>query len=202
VPTWKLARRAAGPCARHPRHARLHRHLRLPAGVSVPREPVPCRQFHAGRHVHNPGLLVRRGRGAGRCGFLYYFNPFTCSPADRAAAHRRWHHPLARRSGSGALITLLCWAPALDLLGRFRRQVALIPLDGRDLRPQILRPDPELREKLSLAARDKRLPQAGGIISGNSRRRYVTALDDVSFELVGDRLGLVGSNGGRQDHAL
>ncbi len=54
----------------------------------------------------------------------------------------------------------------------------------------------ELREKLSLAARDKRLPQAGGIISGNSRRRYVTALDDVSFELVaGDRLGLVGSNG-------
>jgi ABC-type polysaccharide/polyol phosphate transport system ATPase subunit len=54
----------------------------------------------------------------------------------------------------------------------------------------------ELREKLSLAARDKRLPQAGGIISGNRRRRYVTALDDVSFELVaGDRLGLVGSNG-------
>lgn len=54
----------------------------------------------------------------------------------------------------------------------------------------------ELREKLSLAARDKRLPQAGGIISGNNRRRYVTALDDVSFELVaGDRLGLVGSNG-------
>lgn len=54
----------------------------------------------------------------------------------------------------------------------------------------------EIREKLSLAARDKRLPQTGGTISGNRRRRYVTALDDVSFDLVaGDRLGLVGGNG-------
>jgi ABC-type polysaccharide/polyol phosphate transport system ATPase subunit len=54
----------------------------------------------------------------------------------------------------------------------------------------------EVREKLTLAARDRRLPQTGGTITGNRRRRYVTALDDVSFNLIaGDRLGLVGSNG-------
>lgn len=54
----------------------------------------------------------------------------------------------------------------------------------------------KVRQKLALARPDKRLPQVGGIISGTGSRRYVTALDGVSFDLQqGDRLGLVGANG-------
>ncbi|MEO6396593.1 MAG: ABC transporter ATP-binding protein [Devosia sp.] len=54
----------------------------------------------------------------------------------------------------------------------------------------------QVREKLTLRPRDKRLPQTGGTISGTGSRRFVTALDGVSFELeAGDRLGLVGPNG-------
>jgi ABC-type polysaccharide/polyol phosphate transport system ATPase subunit len=53
-----------------------------------------------------------------------------------------------------------------------------------------------VRQKLTLRPRDRRLPQAGGTISGSGRTRFVTALDGVSFELgAGDRLGLVGGNG-------
>lgn len=53
-----------------------------------------------------------------------------------------------------------------------------------------------VRQRLSLAPRDRRLPSAGGTISGSGRHRFVRALDRVSFELkAGDRLGLVGSNG-------
>ena len=52
-----------------------------------------------------------------------------------------------------------------------------------------------LREKLSLAPRDRRMP-TGGRIEGRGRTRFVTALDGVSFSLEpGDRLGLVGVNG-------
>ncbi|SEB82998.1 lipopolysaccharide transport system ATP-binding protein [Nitratireductor aquibiodomus] len=52
-----------------------------------------------------------------------------------------------------------------------------------------------LRQKLTLAPRDKRVP-TGGRIGKNGRSRHVTALDSVSFELgSGDRLGLIGSNG-------
>ncbi|WP_159588036.1 ABC transporter ATP-binding protein [Chelativorans xinjiangense] len=52
-----------------------------------------------------------------------------------------------------------------------------------------------LRKKLTLAARDRRLP-TGGRLEGKGRTQYVTALDGVNFELTaGDRLGLVGANG-------
>ncbi|MBB2971425.1 ABC transporter ATP-binding protein [Mesorhizobium sp. RMAD-H1] len=52
-----------------------------------------------------------------------------------------------------------------------------------------------LRQKLTLAPQDKRLP-TGGRIDGGPRAGFVTALDDVNFSLeAGDRLGLVGSNG-------
>lgn len=54
----------------------------------------------------------------------------------------------------------------------------------------------QVRERLSLKLRDRRLPQAGGVISGTGSRHYVTALEGVSFDLAaGDRLGLVGANG-------
>ena len=53
-----------------------------------------------------------------------------------------------------------------------------------------------VREKLSLAPRDKRLAATGGTIRGEGRKRFVQALDGVSFALkAGDRLGLVGGNG-------
>jgi ABC-type polysaccharide/polyol phosphate transport system ATPase subunit len=53
-----------------------------------------------------------------------------------------------------------------------------------------------LRQKLTLAPRDRRMAAAGGRITGKGRSQLVTALDDINFELeAGDRLGLVGSNG-------
>ncbi|MCV3210526.1 ABC transporter ATP-binding protein [Mesorhizobium sp. YC-39] len=52
-----------------------------------------------------------------------------------------------------------------------------------------------VRQKLTLAARDRRMV-TGGRIEGEGRSRHVTALEDVSFHLsAGDRLGLVGPNG-------
>lgn len=52
-----------------------------------------------------------------------------------------------------------------------------------------------VRQKLSLAMLDRRVP-TGGTISRAGRNAYVTALDGVSFALeAGDRLGLVGANG-------
>lgn len=53
-----------------------------------------------------------------------------------------------------------------------------------------------VRQKLSLAPRDRRIAGAGGVIAGSGRHRFVQALDGVSFELrAGDRLGLLGGNG-------
>jgi ABC-type polysaccharide/polyol phosphate transport system ATPase subunit len=54
----------------------------------------------------------------------------------------------------------------------------------------------QVREKLTLRPPDGRIQRTGGIISGSGARRFVTALNGVSFELQsGDRLGLVGANG-------
>lgn len=54
----------------------------------------------------------------------------------------------------------------------------------------------KVRQKLTLKPRDRRLPGAGGTISGTGRNRVVQALDGVTFALrAGDRLGLVGPNG-------
>ena len=53
-----------------------------------------------------------------------------------------------------------------------------------------------LREKLSLAPREKHTAPTGGQISGKGRKKQVTALEDISFQLKsGDRLGLIGGNG-------
>lgn len=52
-----------------------------------------------------------------------------------------------------------------------------------------------VRQKFSLALRDKRL-SADQRIAGSGRSRYVTALNGLTFSLKpGDRLGLVGTNG-------
>lgn len=54
----------------------------------------------------------------------------------------------------------------------------------------------KVRRKLSLAPGRRHIASTGGNIGGKGRNRFVTALDDVSFELKsGDRLGLVGPNG-------
>lgn len=52
-----------------------------------------------------------------------------------------------------------------------------------------------LRQKLTLARSTPRA-ETGGVIGQEGGARYVTALENVSFELAsGDRLGLVGANG-------
>jgi len=52
-----------------------------------------------------------------------------------------------------------------------------------------------VRQRLSLAMLDRRVP-TGGTIARAGRNSYVTALDGVSISLeAGDRLGLVGPNG-------
>jgi len=54
----------------------------------------------------------------------------------------------------------------------------------------------KVRRKLTLALPDRRVQATGGRIEGSGRTAFVTALDDVSFDLAaGDRLGLVGANG-------
>jgi len=53
-----------------------------------------------------------------------------------------------------------------------------------------------LRNRPSLALRDRRIPEMTGRLRGQGRHRYVIALDGITFSLnAGDRLGLVGSNG-------
>jgi len=53
-----------------------------------------------------------------------------------------------------------------------------------------------LHTRIGLAPRDRRMP-TGGQIESKAGRQQVLALDDVSFSLVaGDRLGLIGANGG------
>lgn len=53
-----------------------------------------------------------------------------------------------------------------------------------------------LHRKLSLAPRDRRIA-TGGNIEGRGRCAEVVALRDISFSLqAGDRLGLIGANGG------
>jgi len=52
-----------------------------------------------------------------------------------------------------------------------------------------------IRQRLTLARHDRRMP-VGGRIEGSGHEHFVTALDGVSFELkAGDRLGLIGPNG-------
>lgn len=53
-----------------------------------------------------------------------------------------------------------------------------------------------LHRKFGLAPPDRRMP-TGGNIEGSGRRQQIVALRDISFSLgSGDRLGLVGANGG------
>lgn len=53
-----------------------------------------------------------------------------------------------------------------------------------------------LQRKFGLAPPDRRMP-TGGNIEGSGRKRHVVALRDISFSLrSGDRLGLIGANGG------
>jgi len=52
-----------------------------------------------------------------------------------------------------------------------------------------------VRNRISLALRDRRIPSEHRI-QAKGNLRFVTALEDVNFELkAGDRLGLVGTNG-------
>lgn len=67
----------------------------------------------------------------------------------------------------------------------------MVSIDVQDLALQY-----RIRNRLSLAPRSQKHPPAGGVIGGQGNRRYVQALDGITFALkAGDRLGLVGSNG-------